>query len=168
MSDPLQPPRKLQASDAVEGFTSGADELDDWLVRFAYQNQRAGNATTYVAVRDGQVIGYYALAMAGVEKKDAPERVRKGGVPQQVPCLLLARLAVDLSEQGAGIGRGLLVAALRRAVAISDEVGVRALLVHARDEVARDFYVRHAEFRSSPTDDLHLFLLLKDVRRAIS
>jgi GNAT superfamily N-acetyltransferase len=100
------------------------------------------------------VVGYYALATSGVEKAQAPARVKKGGVPSHVPCLLLARLAVDREEQGGGLGRGLFVDALRRAAKVSEHVGVRALLVHARDEAAREFYLHHGEFSPSPTDPL--------------
>lgn len=164
---PFSEPRKLAAGDDVDGFDSGAPELDDWLRRWAWQNQRAGNATTYVTLLDGLVVGYYALAVGAIEREAAPERVRKGGVPTQVPCLLLARLAVDRSVSGRGVGRSLLVRAIQRSVAIAEEVGVRALLVHARDDEARAFYLHHAEFHPSPTDPLHLLLLMKDARRAM-
>ena len=113
-------------------------------------------------------MGYYALATAGVEKAGAPEQVTKGGVPTQVPCLLLARLAVDVSEQNRGLGRGLLVDAIRRAVRVSEDVGVRALLIHARDEEARSFYEHLGGFVESPTDRLHLFLHLKHARALIA
>ena len=108
--------------------------------------------------------GYYALATAGVEKTEAPEQLTKGGVPAQMPCLLLARLAVDTSEQNRKVGKGLLVDAIRRAVRVSEDVGVRALLIHARDDEARSFYEHQAEFVQSPTDPLHLFLHLKYAR----
>lgn len=87
-----------------------------------------------------------------------------GGVPAQIPCLLLARLAVDRSEQNRKVGKGLLVDAIRRAVRVSEDVGVRALLIHARDEDARAYYEHQAEFVRSPTDPLHLFLQLKHAR----
>lgn len=103
----------------------------------------------------------------GVEKASAPERVAKGGVPAQVPCLLLARLAVDVREQGSGLGRGLLVDALRRSVRVEGEVGIRALLIHARDEDARDFYLHYGEC-ASPTDPLHLCRLLRHARQMLA
>lgn len=164
---PLTAPVPLDKSHDTAGFRSGADELDRWLERFAWVNHRSGNARVFVATRDDQVVGYYALAMAGVERADAPGDITKGGVPAQVPCLLLARLAVDESERNRGLGRGLLVDAIRRAINASAEVGVRAFLVHARDESARSFYLHHAEFVPSPTDPLHLFLHLKHARRLI-
>ena len=164
MSDPLEGPYKLTAHHDLSDFDCGAPELTAWLQRYALQNQHAGNASTYVALRGDRVVGYYALAACGVEKAQAPERVKQGGVPSHVPCLLLARLAVDAAEQGNGLGRGLLVDALRRAVMVSEHVDVRALLIHARDDVARDFYLHHGEFQPSPTDPLHLFLLLSHAK----
>lgn len=161
----LEGPDKLTPRHDLANFDCGAPELTEWLQRFALQNQYAGNASTYVARRVDRVVGYYALATCGVEKAQAPERIKKGGVPAHVPCLLLARLAVDRQEQGVGIGRGLFVDALRRALNVSEQVGVRALLIHARDGAARDFYLHHGEFESSPTDPLHLFLLLSHARK---
>lgn len=85
--------------------------------------------------------------------------------PSPVPVILLTRLAVDLSTRGHGLGRGLVRDALLRVDAAAEEIGVRALLVHAKDDEARNFCLHLAEFEPSPTDDLHLFLLMKDVRR---
>ncbi len=159
-------PRKLMRADVREGFDSGAPELDEWLWRFSWQNQRANNSVTYVSVLDGRVVGYYAIAVASVTSESAPVPVAKGA-PRQVPCLLLARLAVDRSVQGFGLGRGLLVDALRRTVGLADSVGIRALLVHARDDTTRRFYLAQAEFLESPSDPLHLLLPMKDIERSL-
>jgi len=97
-------PRKLTKADVREGFDSGAPELDEWLARYSWQNQRADNAVTYVSELDGRVVGYYAITVASVTSDTVPERVSKGA-PRQVPCLLLARLAVDRNMQGFGLGR---------------------------------------------------------------
>ena len=168
MPEGLAPPVKLEASHDTSDFDCGVEELTIWLQRWALVNQRAGNASVFVALREEQVIGYYALATGGVEQAEAPEGLKKGGVPKQIPCLLLARLAVDAAEQGQGVGRGLLVDALRRAVRVADEVGIRALLLHARDERARGWYLNLAEFEESPTDPLHLFLSLKRARQILA
>jgi len=160
-------PRKLMRADVREGFDSRAPELDEWLTRFSWKNQRAGNAVTYVSVLDERVVGYYAIAVANVTSDAAPVRVAKGA-PRQIPCLLLARLAVDQRMQGLGIGRGLLVDALKRTVDLADVVGIRALLVHARDDAARRFYLAHAEFLESPSDPLHLLLPVADIVRAFN
>jgi GNAT superfamily N-acetyltransferase len=145
-----------------EGFDSGAPELDEWLARYSWQNQRANNSVTYVSVLDGRVVGYYAIAVANVTSESAPVAVARGA-PRQVPCLLLARLAVDRSMHSFGLGRGLLVDTLRRTVGLADSVGIRALLVHARDDAARQFYLAQAEFLESPSDPLHLLLPVKDI-----
>lgn len=167
MPEKLAPPVKLDPTHDVSAFDCGVEDLTVWLQRWALVNQRAGNASVYVACRGERLVGYYALATGGVEKEQAPSEIKKGGVPTQVPCLLLARLAVHRAEQNAGIGRALLVDAIRRAVRGSAEFGIRAILIHARDEVARTWYLAQAEFVPSPTDPLHLFLHLKHARRLL-
>ena len=165
---PLDPPVALEKRHLTDEFDSGAEELDSWLRDFAWVNHQSGNARVFVAARGDRVVGYYALATAGVEKVQVPEELKKGGVPQQVPCLLLARLAVDRSEKNRGIGKGLLVDAIRRAVRVSEDAGVRALLIHARNDEARRFYEHLGEFVQSPTDPLHLFLHLKHAMKLMS
>ena len=145
-------------------FDSGAEELDSRLRECAWVNHKSGYARVFVATRGDRVVGYYALATAGVEKVQVPEELKRGGVPQQVPCLLLARLAVDRSEGNRGIGKGLLVDAIRRAVCASEDA-VRALLIHARNDEARRFYEHLGEFVQSPTDPLYLFLHLKQAKK---
>jgi len=127
-------------------------------------------ATVFVTtpVDRQQVVGYYALATGGVEHAQAPARVVKGVPRHPIPVILLTRLAVDTSTQGLKLGAALLRDALIRVSGAADEVGVRALLIHAKDDEARNFYMRHAEFEPSPTDPLHLFLLIKDLRKALS
>lgn len=156
-------PRKLERSDQCEGFSSGAAELDEWLVKYAYVNLRANNATTYVSLHGGRVVGYYAITMAAVERDAAPARLQKGR-PAPIPCLLLARLAVDRGMQGRGLGAGLLRDALERAVTLSESVGVAAVLVHARDKAARNFYLANGDFLSSPVAELQLLAPRKDLR----
>lgn len=158
-------PRKLLRSDLTEGFDSGAVELDTWLDRYAFTNQRANNAVTYVSADGDRVVGYYSIVVAAVELEHAPERLTKGGRPANLPCILLARLAVDKSAHGHRLGAGLLQDALKRAALISDSIGAAAFLIHARDDAARDFYLHNGEFLDSPTDPLHLFLPMKDVRK---
>lgn len=168
MAEPaLEPPTPLSKLHLTSQFDSGADELDSWLRDFAWVNHRSGNARVFVATRADRVVAYYALATSGVQKDAAPAQVTKGGVPEQIPCLLLARLAVDVSEKNRWLGKGLLVDAIRRAVRVSEDAGVRALLIHARDEEARSFYEHLGEFVQSPTDPLHLFLHLKHARRLL-
>ncbi|MGH3940732.1 MAG: GNAT family N-acetyltransferase [Pseudonocardiaceae bacterium] len=157
----------MRKADVREGFDSGAPELDEWLEHYSWQNQRANNAVTYVTVLDGRVVGYYAIAVSSVAREVASAAAAKGA-PRHVPCLLLARLAVDRGMQGRGLGRGLLGDALQRTVGLADSVGIRALLVHARDDAARQFYLAPAEFQESPSDPLHLLLSVKDIIRSLS
>jgi GNAT superfamily N-acetyltransferase len=159
--------RKLAPEDDVEDFSCGQPDLDDWLKRFALVNQRSGMATVFVTLSDGKVVGYYALATSGVERANAPGRITKGVPAHPVPVILLARLAVDSSIQKKGLGGALLRDALMRVANAAEEVGVRALLIHAKDDNARDFYMSCAEFEPSPTDPLHLFLLMKDLRKLL-
>jgi len=155
---------KLRPEHVVADFDCGSAELNRFLARFALINQRAGSAQTYVACRGETVLGYYSLTVGDVAHADAPARVSKGLARHPVPVMLLARLAVDRREHGLGLGKGLLKDALRRTLQAADIAGIRALLVHAKDEEARAFY-EHFEFAPSPSDPLHLFLVLKDVRR---
>ena len=126
-------------------------------------------ATVFVSTdrESDRVVGYYALATGGVENAAAPTRITKGVPRHPVPVILLTRLAVDTSTQGQRLGRALLIDALARVNAAADEIGVRALLIHAKDEEARAFYMHFAEFEPSATDPLHLFLLMKDLRKAL-
>lgn len=154
----------LGADHSAEGFDSGKPELDEWISRFALASQRAGSARVYVIQRAGRIIAYYALAAASVEVSEAPRRVAKGLARHPIPVILLARLAIHRTEQGKGLGSALLKDALRRALSASSEIGARAVLVHAKDEDAKAFY-EHFDFEESPTDPLHLFVLMKDLRR---
>ncbi|BBY54589.1 GNAT family N-acetyltransferase [Mycolicibacillus koreensis] len=161
-----KPPQKLTSEHDRTGFSSGAAELDEWLAKYSWQNQRANNATTYVSIFEGRVVGYYAITVAGIARSEAPEAIAKRA-PATVPCFLLARLAVDVEWQGCGLGWGLLRDVLRRVLQLSESVAAPALLVHARDDAARAFYLHHAEFLPSPIDPLHLLLPTKAIAAAI-
>lgn len=156
-------PRKLERGDLRAGFTSGAGELDDWLVKYAWQNQQANNSTTYVITDGERVVGYYAIAMSAYAKNDAPAEMQRGR-PAQIPCILLARLAVDKSCQGEGLGWELLRDALLRAVSLSDSIGAAAVLVHCRDDTAREFYPGNGDFLQSPVEELHLMVPIKALK----
>ncbi len=154
---------KLDRDHIVEGFDCGKEPLNRFLTRYALSNQRANASQTYVAVKGKRVIGYHTLVVGEVEFESAPERLTKGLARYPVPLVVLARLAIHTDRQGQGIGAGLLKDALLRTLQAADIVGIRALAVHAKDEDARKFY-EHFDFKPSPTDPLHLFLLLKDIR----
>ena len=159
--------RKLDASDRVAGFDCGQQELDQYLQRFALGNQKANSANTYVVCCAGDVVGFYSLAVGSVAPSAAAPRVIKGLPQHPVPVMLLARLAVDRTHQGAGLGRALLKDALIRTARAADIAGIRALLVHAKDEDVRNWYLQW-EFEPSATDPLHLYLLMKDLKAMVS
>jgi len=163
----LSGPEPLTAAHDVRNFDCGKQGLTEWLRRYALQSHQAGAARVYAVHRTGRVVGYSALAAGSVEPDEAPERVRKGLARHPIPVILLARLAVDISEQRQGLGAALLKDALRRTASAADEIGARAILVHAKDDEAKAFY-RHFDFEPSPTDPLHLFLLMKDLRAILS
>jgi len=140
--------------------------LNEWLRRYALLNQKSDAARTYVVHRNRIVAGYYSLAAGSVVKEEAPERIAKGLARHPIPVVLLARLAVDQSEQGRGLGKALLKDALLRTLRAAETIAVRAILVHAIDSSAADFY-RHFGFEASPIDELHLMLLMKDLRRSL-
>lgn len=145
MSDePLRGVELLSASHRIEGFDSGVEDLDRWLARSARTAAAAGTAATYVLCRSEVAVGYYALAMSAVDHAGAPSRLRRG-MPDPVPVVLLARLAIDRTEQGARLAGHLLTDALRRVVRGGREFGARAVVVDAIDENAAGFY-RHFGF----------------------
>ena len=162
----LDPIIKLAVGHAVDGFDCGKEELNRFLKRFALAGQRANSAQTYVAARGKRVLGYFSLAVGGVEHEGAPKRVSKGLARHMIPVMVLARLAIDLREQGQGLGKGLLKDALRRTAAAADIAGIRALFVTAKDDDARRFY-EHYDFDPSPADPHDPFLVMKDLKRLV-
>ncbi|MDD5130756.1 MAG: GNAT family N-acetyltransferase [Candidatus Omnitrophica bacterium] len=162
----LAAPALLQTSHCVSDFDCGNQALNTYLKRYAIINNQNGSAKTYVTARGNQVIGYYTLTIGSVSKQDAPLRVGKGLAGYPVPVVIIARLAVDKTEQGSGIGRALLQEALLRVTYAADSIGGRAVLVHAKDQAARSFY-EYFGFQRSPIDEFHLYLLLKDIEKTL-
>jgi GNAT superfamily N-acetyltransferase len=161
-------PELLGPGHVTEEFDCGRESLSLWLSRHARQAATAGSARTYVIVDSEQsrIAGYHALTAAGLEHKAATERVIKGMPSYPIPVVLLARLAVDRSVASRGLGAWLLRDAMLRTLGAAQTIGVRALLVHAEDEQARGFYLRHG-LQPSPSDALHLMILLKDIAASI-
>ena len=157
---------KLSREHDLSAFDCANATLNDWLRKFAWTNQQADSAKTYVALDGNRVVGYYALTTGSVHKHESPRRIAKGLANHPIGVVLLAKLAVDQSQQRKGFGEALLFDALSRIEEAADIVGVRAVLVHAIDEAARHFYL-HFEFEESPVDPYQLLLLLKDLRKAI-
>jgi GNAT superfamily N-acetyltransferase len=136
--------------------------LTEWLRRYALQSQQSNSTRTYVVHRENRVVGYYSLSASSVRKEDASERAAQHQPGYPIPVILLARLAVDKSEQKRGLGPALLKNALQRCLAGSKEIGARAVLVHAIDGDAKSFY-QHYGFEECPVSELHLMLLMKDI-----
>jgi len=161
-----EPIRKLSAADSVRDFFCGEPALDLFLQRHALANQQASAAQTYVCCHAGTVAGFYSLAVGSVTPAASTPRMTKGLSRHLVPVMILARLAVDRSHQRCGLGSALLSDAMLRTAQAADIAGIRALLVHAKNQTARDWYLGF-DFEPSPSDPMHLFLLLKDIKLAI-
>jgi GNAT superfamily N-acetyltransferase len=157
---------KLRRDHVLEGFDCGKEPLNRFLIRNALQNQQANASQTYLLITADRVIGYHTLVVGEVTFATAPERLKKGLARHPVPIMLLARLAVNRDCQGRGVGQALLKDALLRTLQAADIAGIRAFAVHAKDDEARAFY-EHFDFVASPTDPMHLFLLLKDIKALI-
>jgi GNAT superfamily N-acetyltransferase len=158
---------KLRPDHRIDEFDCGREVLNRYLQRYAWQNQQSGAGQTYIGLLGDAVIGYYTLAVGQVSPEGAPERLVKGLARHPVPIMLLARLAVDRRWHGQGVGKALLKDAMQRTLRAADIAGIRAFAVHAKGEDARRFYEKF-DFIPSPTDPMHLFVLLKDVRRIVS
>lgn len=159
----LRPVALLCASHNLDGFESGSPSLDRWLQRSARTAAAAGTAATYVLEDSERVVGYYALAMSAVVHAQAPSRLRRG-MPDPVPVVLLARLALDRRAQGCHLGGHLLVDALHRCVRGGREFGARAVVVDATDDEAARFY-RHFDF--THLDERRLWRRLSDIAAAL-
>ena len=157
---------KLGRSHELDRFDCGREVLNRFLIRYAFQNQQAEASQTYVALSDEEVVGYYTLVVGHVEYSGASERLTRGLARHPMAIMLLARLAVVTSWQGKALGSGLLKDAMLRTLNAADIAGIRAFVVHAKDDDARSFYL-HYDFVPSPSDPTHLFRLIKDVRRAL-
>jgi len=152
----------LAASHRLDDFECGEAALDDWLKRRALAQSSGASRTFVVTDQDGLVCGYYAMAAGAVSHELATSGVRRN-MPDPVPVMVLARLAVDRTAQGQHLGASLLQDAVNRAVAVSQHAGVRALLVHALHEKAKQFY-EHYGFQPSPTHPMTLMLRLSSVK----
>jgi GNAT superfamily N-acetyltransferase len=161
-------PRPLERRDALDQFDCGVRSLDQWLREHAVAAHASGSARVFVTTHksSGAVVGYYALAAGGVEPRHATARLAKGQPRHRaIPVVVPARLAVDRGHQGAGLGRSLLRDALIRVLGAAEEIGLRAVVVHAQNEDVRGWYESHG-FERSPTDPLHLVRLMKDIRKS--
>jgi hypothetical protein len=164
------PPRLVDRLDDLDGFVCRSTEQTTWLRSHARQSAAAGTTRVFVVTpRDSRdVVAYYAWCMAQIDIDSAPPRLRKGAGRYPQPVALLARLGVHMDHEGSGLGAGLLADAITRLVGISEDIGCRGLLIHAETREAREFYLHLIpELVPSPTDELHLVLLMKDAQRTL-
>lgn len=166
----FRPPEPLADYHELAAFQCGSVEQTDWLHRFARPAMRAGTATVQVVTTSGAptVVAYYGWCMAHLDIASAPTRLRKGAGRYPQPVALLARLGVDVRHERQGLGAALFRDVIARLLVLSADIGCRGLLVHAESAAARDFYLHLVpEFEPSPTDQMHLVLLMKDIRRTL-
>ncbi len=155
----LRPPEPLSPDHQVHSFACGESVLDERIKRRALGNQTSGASRTFVVTTfEREVMAYYALAAGAVAHQDATRSIRQN-MPDPVPVMVLARLAVDARAQGMKLGAALLQDALQRCVLVSQNTGVRAMLVHALNDRARQFY-EHYGFKVSPAHPMTLMLRL--------
>jgi len=160
MSLPLQAPEPLSAAHLLDEFDCGEPVLNEWLKRRAMRNQSSGASRTFVVVdQNHRVCGYYAMAAGAISHQMASSAIRRN-MPDPVPVMVLARLAVAQRAQGTKLGAALLQDALNRAVVVAYNTGVRAVLVHALHERAKQFY-EHYGFQVTPVYAMTLMLRVK-------
>lgn len=170
MTSRYRAPTGLVNDHDLAAFTCRSTEQTEWLRRHARQSVTAGTTKVFVVTEDdgASVVAYYAWCMAHLSPSAAPPRLTKGAGRYPQPMALLARLAVDTAHERQGLGAALLQDVFLRLSEVSDKIGCRGLLVHAESTGARDFYLHLVpDFESSPIEDLHLVLLMKDIRRTL-
>lgn len=171
MTRRYRPPRLLEAGDNLDNFECRSAEQTEWLRHHARQANAAGTTKVLVVTEPdrAEVVAYYAWSMASIAAEDSPTRMRKGAGRYPQPVALLARLGVALDHEGRGLAAGLHADVIGRTAQLGAQIGCRGLLVHAETAEARDFYVHLIpELEQSPTDDLHLVLLMKDILETLS
>ena len=160
----MRPPEPIGAQHQLEGFDCGNAALNRWLQQRALANERQGVSRTVVLCPDegNAVIAYACLSAGAIVLAEVPGALRRN-MPDPVPVMVLARLAVDHRAQGIKLGASLLQDAVGRAVSVSQNAGVRALLVHALHDRAKQFY-EHYGFQESPQHPMTLMLRLNSVK----
>ncbi len=163
--DTLRPPEKLNSSHQLESFDSGNGQLDDWLKRRALKNESERSSRTYVLCAGKVVVAYYCLANGAVAQTAATGRIRRN-MPDPIPVMVIGRLAVDRHWQNKGIGRALLRDAILRILQAAEIAGIRAILVHAISDDAKQFY-ETCGFTASPIDPMMLMVKVSDAAASL-
>ena len=162
---PLSRPAPLHDAHELNDFSSGVASLDDWLKRRARPNQVSGATRTFVLADHARAVGYYALASGAITVAASVGRFRRN-MPDPIPVAVLARLAIDQSRQGEGLGRALFRDCALRVANAADTIGIRGIIVHAISEQAKAFYLA-VGFDPSPSEPMTLMVTLADVRRLL-
>jgi GNAT superfamily N-acetyltransferase len=155
-------PFPLQLDQIIKGFDCGHEDLNVWFKNRALVNQQTGASRTFITTRDDTVTGFFALATGQLDHSYATGKVKRN-MPDPLPAIILGRLAVDIKFQRKGIGFDLLKDAMLRVIYVSEYVGIRALIVHAKSEEAKTFYMKYG-FSESPLHSRTLMILVKDLR----
>ncbi|MEC4986611.1 MAG: GNAT family N-acetyltransferase [Oscillatoria sp. PMC 1068.18] len=159
----------IDSSVRRDNFDCGVPALNDYLKKYARQNHVKNVAKTFVAIVDAesrQVVGYYSLSMGQIEFTSLPEQYRKGLPRYPLPAMRIGKLAVDLSMQGRGLGKALLVKCFLSAVSLSSEIGIFAITVDAINEQANEFYLKYG-FVSLEGEAFSLFIPIRTVKSVI-
>jgi GNAT superfamily N-acetyltransferase len=161
----LSAPSPIDDGHDISTFSCGQGSLDDWLKRRALANQRSGASRTFVLCVESRVVAYYALAAGAIACAEATGRFRRN-MPDPIPVVILARLAIDSGFQKRGLGRALFRDASLRILNAADTIGIRGLLIHAISDEAVNFY-RAIGAESSPADPRTLMVTLADLQSAL-
>ena len=157
----LSAPVPLSAKQDLSAFDCGEPALNDWLRHRALKNE-SRFSRTYVVCHGNRVVAYFCISAGAIERAAAPGRLRRNA-PDTIPVSVIGRLAVSRDHAGKGLGADLLSDALRRVAVASQSIGIAAVLVHAKDNAAKRFYLRCAEFVEYPADSRTLFLPIETV-----
>jgi len=159
-------PCPITSTHDVSSFDCGDTTLNHWLQHRAIKNENNGASRTFVVCDEETIIGYYSLAVGAIARDDSARKVRRN-MPDPIPIMVLGRLAVDVSCQGKHIGTGMLKDAIQRTIIVAEQAGIRALLVHALSEKAKNFYL-HCGFHESVTNDMTLMITLGEASKSVS
>jgi GNAT superfamily N-acetyltransferase len=165
-SSRLSAPVPLSPDHDLSSFECGVPALDDWLKERAIKNE-SRFSRTYVVCEGEHVVGYYCISAGAVERAAAPSKLRRNA-PNSIPVSIIGRLGVSRSHAGQGLGSDLLGDALRRIALASQSIGIGAVLVQAKDEAAKRFYLARAEFEEYPAESRTLYLPIETVVAAFS
>jgi predicted N-acetyltransferase YhbS len=158
----VTPPKLLSAEDDLSLFDCGNSTLNEWLQKRALKNQGSGASRSFVICEGKKVVGYYAIASGSIERLNAPKSISRN-MPEPIPVIILGRLAVDMNYQGQKLGAALFKDAILRTLSVSNNLGVRALLVHTISEQAQQFYLSYG-FQKSPLYSMTLLLSIQHIK----